>query len=313
MDRGNWNMNMNYPGGGGMAPQQPQQQITEIERVMSYVEVRLVTQKGVELLCTEPIEGVHPEWNSPITFTFHSRNLKGGFTQQELISNTSALYFTVFDFLSSKKNRRDNPNKATLIFEKHYLGSFSIPLISIFANPKMNAEFRVDRPFFIFGYYNMTENIFAESNYSPDDPRYATTNPRIPTYVQLSINLDPILEIKSENEADYYPGFEDPQLLILGANWLNDVRKDSKVEGRYTKLWGETVKGHSVFLPRFITPQKPFVDLEDPNVYTKVARFVSLIPFKNDSQFFNDLPDIWCTSQEFLDLRAGGTFFLAEG
>ena len=32
---------------------------------------------------------------------------------------------------------------------------------------------------------------------------------------------------------------------------------------------------------------------------------MSLIPFKNDSEHFEDMPDIYCTAQEFLDLRAG--------
>ena len=36
------------------------------------------------------------------------------------------------------------------------------------------------------------------------------------------------------------------------------------------------------------------------------AWFVSLIPFVNDSHAFEHLPDLWCTSQEFLDLGYGG-------
>jgi coiled-coil and C2 domain-containing protein 2A len=38
----------------------------------------------------------------------------------------------------------------------------------------------------------------------------------------------------------------------------------------------------------------------------KAARFVSLIPQIEDNQSFaGQLPDLWCTSQEFLDLGAG--------
>lgn len=41
------------------------------------------------------------------------------------------------------------------------------------------------------------------------------------------------------------------------------------------------------------------------NAIEKAARYVALIPFKNDTETFRDLPDIYCTSQEFVDLRAG--------
>ena len=35
------------------------------------------------------------------------------------------------------------------------------------------------------------------------------------------------------------------------------------------------------------------------------ARFVSLIPYVNDTQLFKDMPDLTCTCQEFLDLGQG--------
>lgn len=37
----------------------------------------------------------------------------------------------------------------------------------------------------------------------------------------------------------------------------------------------------------------------------RAARFVSLIPFKQDGESFNNLPDVFETCQEFLDLRGG--------
>ena len=36
-----------------------------------------------------------------------------------------------------------------------------------------------------------------------------------------------------------------------------------------------------------------------------MARFVSLIPFAEDSSLFEGLPDMTCTAQQFLDLGAG--------
>jgi hypothetical protein len=60
-----------------------------------------------------------------------------------------------------------------------------------------------------------------------------------------------------------------------------------------------------------LSKQKPPFPIEengdfDEFIYEKTARFVSLIPFKTDTETFNDLPDVLCNSQQFLDLKAGG-------
>jgi len=68
-----------------------------------------------------------------------------------------------------------------------------------------------------------------------------------------------------------------------------------------------------VLLSRYLTPMKPpkeVVDL-DPKLQDynhsieKVAHFVSLIPFESDLKTFDDLDDLYCTCQEFLDLKQG--------
>ena len=45
--------------------------------------------------------------------------------------------------------------------------------------------------------------------------------------------------------------------------------------------------------------------MNDNFAIEKVARYVSLIPYIEDNKAFNDMPDLFCTSQEFLDLGAG--------
>jgi coiled-coil and C2 domain-containing protein 2A len=66
------------------------------------------------------------------------------------------------------------------------------------------------------------------------------------------------------------------------------------------KLFLENIEGQSVFIPRFLSPIAP----PAKDVYTKgdfkaierAARFVSLIPFIDDSQLFKDMPDLTCSS-----------------
>ena len=91
------------------------------------------------------------------------------------------------------------------------------------------------------------------------------------------------------------------------------------------RLWGYNIEGKSVFIPKYITalPIPPSFSVKDPGIglsdkpigigkldleddlYQKCARFVSLIPLKGESEYFKDMPDIFMTCQQFLDMRAG--------
>ena len=44
---------------------------------------------------------------------------------------------------------------------------------------------------------------------------------------------------------------------------------------------------------------------QDKYAIERVARFVSMIPYIEDLRMFQDLPDLWTTSQEFFDLGGG--------
>ena len=56
-------------------------------------------------------------------------------------------------------------------------------------------------------------------------------------------------------------------------------------------------------------PPRDLINLEGGNrddfAIEKAARFVSMIPFKDDLSLFKDMPDVFCTCQEFLDLGGG--------
>lgn len=99
-------------------------------------------------------------------------------------------------------------------------------------------------------------------------------------------------------------------MLSAASEWVKTLKK-GKFEKRNIKAFGENVNGQSVMISRYVHPQNPPLDIYDPKKkdpygIEKAARYVSLIPIIEDNQSFNDaLPDLWCTSQEFLDLGAG--------
>ena len=73
-----------------------------------------------------------------------------------------------------------------------------------------------------------------------------------------------------------------------------------------SSLFVTTLRGQKVFVTRFLTPQRPPVELgKSPKI---LCRFTSLIPFVQDwitTENTKKNIDIWCTSQEFLDIKAG--------
>jgi coiled-coil and C2 domain-containing protein 2A len=78
------------------------------------------------------------------------------------------------------------------------------------------------------------------------------------------------------------------------------------------KVFGDNIKGQSVLLCRYLTQIKPprkVVDLDmqrdDFYAIEKAARFVSMVPFIDDLTMFQNMPDMYSSCQEFLDLGAG--------
>ena len=129
-------------------------------------------------------------------------------------------------------------------------------------------------------------------------------NEEIPTYLNLSISLDPPIEIPKDNKEIFYVGGENQIILGHCAEWTNNIRNQHKYfKKRLIKTFGENLKGYSILLCRYLTSKlSPPGDLfdhkavnglspeeatnfnikQDPYAIEKVARFVAMIPFKED-------------------------------
>ncbi|CAN0359788.1 unnamed protein product, partial [Laminaria digitata] len=53
---------------------------------------------------------------------------------------------------------------------------------------------------------------------------------------------------------------------------------------------------------RYLCPQDPPAGI---NTVSKCAHYVRLLPFLEDWQIFEGVDDMWCTSQQLLDILAG--------
>lgn len=80
---------------------------------------------------------------------------------------------------------------------------------------------------------------------------------QIPTYLNLTITTEPFIELPAENSYDYYPGGEPTNLLLHGTQWVKSMRhKNARMSTRVIKVFGENLQGQSVFLCRYLRPQK---------------------------------------------------------
>jgi len=278
------------------------------ERVASFVEVRLVHNDISKVVGTTQFDGTNPEWNEMLELTFSS--LSGDkFTKDELQDCTSVLYFNLFDRIVSASKVLQDYGEINVKMERRYLGSFELPLLTVFQNPGgIEAMFQIKRPIVLFGYHTSLENPFVPFQLSKNVAPPAL-DPLIGTYLMMKVSLEPVLELPTEADAEYYPGFENPRFLFQGAHSLAELKRKKIHKNRYIRIFAENFEGQSVFLPRFITALAPpasfNIDLTTDKAINQVTRFVSLIPFVEDNQAFKDLPDVWCGCQQFLDLCAG--------
>ncbi|MEE4248835.1 MAG: hypothetical protein V2I33_25945 [Kangiellaceae bacterium] len=75
---------------------------------------------------------------------------------------------------------------------------------------------RVNRPLILWGYHTNTTNPFKPLE-QREAQEFPSMNPDINTYISVKINLEPVLELPTETEADYYPGFENANFLYQGS------------------------------------------------------------------------------------------------
>ena len=173
------------------------------------------------------------------------------------------LYFNLFD--QNRVAEKLAEGKVIIKTENRYLGSFSLPLLTVFLNPpKLEGMFRVERPLSLQGYRTSLGDPYSPMTEGEDNIDYL--HPHVHTYIGVNVSLEPTLELPQE-QSEYYPGYEDPQFLFQITQMIKGLRSQKRhLQKRFIKIWAETPEGVSVFLPRYIRPIKPPKELgEDPS------------------------------------------------
>ncbi|KAL4448733.1 hypothetical protein ABPG74_012822 [Tetrahymena malaccensis] len=296
--------------------------LQDLERVNSFIQIKLVFEKQEYFIESKPFEGNNPEWSSDRSLflpQFQNKKL----SNYELFDSSNRLIVTLFDKRYIRRFGRENKKKQIKTEHDFFLGSVSIPLYTLFQNQKFQATFRLSRPIIILGYYSDSTSLLGldQQNMNPLGQEIRNSkvriDPSLPTTVSLSIHIDPFIEVIQENDDIFYGDGQDQRLEYYSVKWLEDYRKNKNFAKRHVKIFGNDIEQNSFYLPRYLTKLAPpnlfsqglkidHKDLKsDLHAIEKAARFVSLIPFKNDTELFKDIPDVHCDSQQFLDLKGG--------
>lgn len=179
------------------------------------------------------------------------------------------------------------------------------------AGQKLEGLIRVDRPVVLQSHKVIADEFIpmdAEQYKKEQEPR---DEEQIPTYLNVTMSLEPFIQIETQNEAETYPGYEKTPFLLAGSEWAKAVVEKFRKSPRRVPVFLESLECKSVFVCRYLTPMQPPEQIfvagraDAAKAPERAARYVSLIPWVGDSHLFKDMPDLTCLSQEFLDLGMG--------
>ena len=274
------------------------------ERVMSFVQVRF---QGVARRSSSQ-EGPSPTWNESIFIPFVPP--RKDFSPSNLKGIRDEVIVTLFDEVTVDSDPVDYRDEQNLFQkrERRYLGKVSIPFATIYENGRVEGMFRLDTPPVNLGY--VTRDRGVPGNSGDGLKGHLKNRAANSTWCYLMVTLDPALATPADVDmASSVPTQGEPTKLLRHAEqWVKGIKKkNERTANANLQVIGTNIDGAAVFIPRFLHPQAPPDDYMGQPLDTpeKLARFVSLVPFLDDWNAFVDANDLYCTSQEFLDICAG--------
>ncbi|CAM9139827.1 unnamed protein product, partial [Phaeothamnion confervicola] len=229
--------------------------------------------------------------------------------------------------------------------EKHFLGTVSIPFQTVYAAGTVDALLRLETPPVNLGYRQAREGGGGGGGGGSDEGDGGGSGGTVMAAAgsgggidgkhlplrfflfasffynrRVMATLDPLPERPTGADTTSSSGGgggggglegvanDDVPLARAARRWLEAVRRTKHWPAkRQAALFVPGLDGDSALITRqvvlqYLTPQAP---PEGMDTIAKCAHFVRLVPFLDDWQAFDGGHDVWCTSQQFLDVLAG--------
>ena len=295
--------------------------------VQSFVAVRFQENEDR----TRPVLGSAPLWKQTLDVPF--RPPMGDFSPARLSQVRDDIQVMLFDSVNVDSAAEGGyyEDENTVRNEKRFLGNLSIPFSTIYMEGKVEGTFRLNAPDVVLGYNRKAMKVVdpgsnqayiddenAENNIQDDgaggDTDRTTVPPRGPTrdqlvmdaeestYVKIMATLEPLLVAPPKDSFTSVSG-EKPLLVNYCKTWVERTLGISKFTNkRVVEVLVPDMHGCKWMVTRFLKALEPPPGC---NTVLKCVHFVSMIPFLEDWQAFVGDYDMWCTSQQFLDILAG--------
>ncbi|CAM9934128.1 unnamed protein product, partial [Discosporangium mesarthrocarpum] len=280
--------------------------------VSSFVEVTFQDTRKRTTTC----DGLAPLWKESLGFPFMPP--MGDYSPAALAQVRDMVMVTMFDEVEYDDRGSGGylDEESSIRREKHFLGSINIPFQTIYQEGRIDGFFRLTTPPVNLG-YEQSSGLSTTGAVQTDegaggevwlkcgaeDQADSLSFTCRSTYVRVLATLDPI-PVVLPRESIQGNNQESQQLISASQRWMKRVREHSQhTQSREPELFVPDMFGNDVLIcSRYLCPQEPPPGLD---TISKCVHFVRLLPFLEDWQAFEGEGDMWCTSQQFLDILAG--------
>ena len=290
------------------------------QKVFPFLEVSFQDQT----VQTSIAESSQAAWNETIKLDLDVPN--DDYSPANLLKIDDSIHLNLFDHvevikdvleLEQKFNDTSPPKKYT----KNWLGSVSIPFITLYMNSKIEGAFCVQKPTYLTGYDFETKPTFSllttGHNQELDASYFNNLDSKKNSYLTLFLTIDPQLNLPNKIEFKCSTD-EETVIYNYAKDWQSQLNKKYPTK-QIKSLVINLANGKHTLVTRYLSPLEPpaeFLNTEQYNETTKdyksilmknLARYVSLIPMITNELASVGLIEelIWADCEQFLKMNVG--------
>ncbi|OQR92726.1 coiled-coil and C2 domain-containing protein 2A [Achlya hypogyna] len=237
---------------------------------------------------TATATGLHPAWMETVALPFAPP--LDDWSPAALARVRDPLTLTLVDHvvIEDTATRRKEPHRRCI-------GRVRVPFGTLLQNGEVAAPLQVELPHVHLGYARRGTRAKL-----PTDADESSRRDDSATYLTVMVKLDPPLAAPAAESSLVAVPNEPPALMQHAEKWT------AATSGLTLQhIFMPAVSGEPTFVTRFLRPQAPPTSLVGRSPRS-LARFVSLIPFLEEWHGSAGAPDVWASTQDFLDMQVGG-------